>query len=184
MLVDAVHTDTYAGTCAVAFFQEQEARLARLPRFNLTAGVGVNSGLDNIIGNLAAGIVAPIFTGGALQAQVEIASADQEAAIAAYGLTLLTAFEEVETALSNEQLFAQRQEFLESVVAENETALEIARARYEEGRVDLLSVLQMQARVLGARASLIRIRDERLAQRVNLHLALGGSFELASEVEP
>lgn len=168
---------------AAAFFQEQEARLARLPRFNLTAGAGIDSGLDDAIANLAAGIVAPIFTGGALQAQVEIASADQEAAMAAYGLTLLNAFEEVETALSNEQLFAQREEFLERVVAENERALEIARVRYDVGQIDLLSVLQMQARVLGARASLIRIRDERLAQRVNLHLALGGSFELDPELE-
>ena len=74
-------------------------------------------------------------------------------------------------------------QFLESVVTENERALEIARVRYDVGQVDLLSVLQMQARVLGARASLIRIRDERLAQRVNLHLALGGSFELGSEFE-
>ena len=41
----------------------------------------------------------------------------------------------------------------------------------------------MQARVLGARASLIRIRDERLAVRVDLHLALGGSFELAPELD-
>ena len=162
---------------AAAFFQEQEARLARLPSFNLTAGVGIDSGLDDAIGNLAAGIVAPIFTGGALQAQVDIATADQEAAMAAYGLTLLNAFEEVETALSNEQLFEQRQQFLESVVTENERALEIARVRYDVGQIDLLSVLQMQARVLGARASLIRIRDERLAQRVNLHLGLGGSFE-------
>ena len=47
------------------------------------------------------------------------------------------------------------------------------------GKTDLLSVLQ--ARWLGARISLIRIENERLSLRVNLHLALGGSFE---NVEP
>lgn len=63
------------------------------------------------------------------------------------------------------------------MVEENEKAWELANVRYEVGRTDLLSVLQMQARWLGARISLIRIQNERLSQRVNLHLALGGSFE-------
>ena len=61
-------------------------------------------------------------------------------------------------------------------VAENERALQKVQARFKVGRIDLLSVLQIQGRVLGARSSLIAVRNERLAQRVNLHLALGGSF--------
>ena len=162
---------------ATAFLLQQQAELARLPSFNLTAAAGVDSGLNDAIGSLAAGVVAPIFTGGALKAQIETATADQQAAIAAYGQTLLAAFEEVETALSNEGLFEDRQRFLERVVGENEKALEIAQLQYEVGKIDLLSVLQLQARVIGARTSLIRVRNERLAQRVNLHLALGGSFE-------
>jgi hypothetical protein len=38
-------------------------------------------------------------------------------------------------------------------------------------------VLQIQGKWIGARIGLVRIKNERLAQRVNLHLALGGSFE-------
>lgn len=45
-----------------------------------------------------------------------------------------------------------------------------------EGAIDTLSVLQVQARVVAARAGLISIRGQRLAQRVNLRLALGGSL--------
>jgi len=41
----------------------------------------------------------------------------------------------------------------------------------------LLSLLQMQTRWIGARVGLINIQNVRLAQRVNLHLALGGSVE-------
>ena len=59
----------------------------------------------------------------------------------------------------------------------NERAFAKAQAQFDVGRVDLLSVLQIQARVLAARSALIAVRNERLAQRVNLHLALGGSFE-------
>ncbi len=35
----------------------------------------------------------------------------------------------------------------------------------------------MQARTLNSRISLLRIKNARLAQRVDLHLALGGAFE-------
>jgi hypothetical protein len=35
----------------------------------------------------------------------------------------------------------------------------------------------MQARVVGARIGMVTIRSERVIDRVNLHLALGGSFE-------
>jgi len=35
----------------------------------------------------------------------------------------------------------------------------------------------MQARVVGSRIALVNIRNQQLITRVNLHLALGGSFE-------
>jgi len=52
-----------------------------------------------------------------------------------------------------------------------------AGSQYEVGKIDLLSVLQMQARVVGARIAMVGIRNDQLITRVNLHLALGGSFE-------
>jgi len=162
---------------ASAFFLSEQARLAKLPSFTLTAGVGGDNSLDAFVGNLAAGLFAPLYTGGALEGQIEVANADQKAAVAAYGTSVLKAFEEVETSLTNEDLFAQREAFLASAVESNFKAYELALAQYDVGKIDLLSVLQMQSRWLGARIGLIRIKNERLAQRVNLHLALGGSFE-------
>ncbi len=162
---------------AAAFHLTEEARLARLPRFTLNAGVGTASGLSDAITSLGAGLFAPLYSGGALAAQLDVATADQQAAIAVYGKAVLTAFQEVETALANERHFAERERFLESVVGENEKALELARIQFDVGKIDLLSVLQIQARVVGAKVGLIRIKNERLGQRVSLHLALGGSFE-------
>jgi len=162
---------------ASAFYLSEQARLAKLPSFTLTAGVGGNNALDSLVGNLAAGIFAPLYTGGALEGQIEVANADQKAAVAAYGTSVLKAFEEVETSLTNDDLFAQREDFLASAVESNFKAYELALAQYDVGKIDLLSVLQMQSRWLGASIGLIRIKNERLAQRVNLHLALGGSFE-------
>ena len=171
-------------TVAAAFQLTVEAEAARLPSVSLTAAGGqASNDLINILGvdrnffSVGANFLAPIYSGGALKAQVEIATADQKAALAAYGQTALTAFSEVETALSNERLIAEREAFLEDVVKENTEALKLVQRQYEVGRVDLLSVLIIQARLIGAQAALISIRNDRLANRVNLHLALGGSFE-------
>jgi NodT family efflux transporter outer membrane factor (OMF) lipoprotein len=155
------------------FFLTEEARLASLPSFSLTAGAG----LGDAISSLAAGVVGPLYTGGAIEAQLAGATASQQAAIAAYGVAALNAFEEVETALTNEQLFAEREQFLSAVVDNDLKAYEIETVRYDEGATDLLSVSQIQSRWVAGRIALLRIQNERLAQRINLHLALGGSFE-------
>jgi NodT family efflux transporter outer membrane factor (OMF) lipoprotein len=162
---------------ASAFFLTEEARLAKLPSFSLTAGVGGNSDLDGLIGDLAAGLVAPLYTGGALEAQLDIATADQDAAIAAYGATVLQALEQVEGSLTDEALLERREAFLSQSVNNNKQAYDLALKQYNVGQIDLLSVLQMQSRWIGARTGLLRVRNARLAERINLHLALGGSFE-------
>jgi len=166
---------------ASAFYLTEQAELAKLPSFTLSASVGGSSDLDDVIGNLGAGLFAPLFTGGALEAQVEQATADQEAAIAAYGQSLLEAFEEVETALTNEGLFAEREDYLRSSEENSRKAYDMSRTRFDVGQTDLLSVLQIQAQWVGARVGVVNIKNDRLTQRVDLHLALGGSFETAPQ---
>ena len=126
---------------------------------------------------MGANFLAPIYTGGALQAQVEIETAQQEEALAAYGMTALKAFAEVEEGLANETLLREQQDYLEVALAEATEALRIAQDQFDVGRVDLLSVLQQQGQVVAARVQLLNVRDQRLQQRVDLHLALGGSFD-------
>jgi multidrug efflux system outer membrane protein len=161
-----------------AFFLTEEARLAKLPSFDLSVAAGYTS-LTDFIGNLSAGIIAPLYTGGALEGQLEVATADQMAAIAVYGQAVLTAFLEVENALANERIFTRRLELLDKVVDDNQRAYQLAVKQYDVGRIEVLNVLQIQARVLAARSALIRIQNERLATRIDLHLALGGSFEVS-----
>jgi NodT family efflux transporter outer membrane factor (OMF) lipoprotein len=164
-------------TVAAAFYLTEQAEAAKLPSFAITAGVGASSGVSDMIFDLGAGMVAPLFRGGALEAQVDQADAQQKAAIAAYGQAVLKAFEEVEAGLTNGKLQGEREEFLQAVLAENTGAWDLAKTQYEVGKVDLLSVLQMQARVVGAQIAMVNIRNDQLITRVNLHLALGGSFE-------
>ena len=52
--------------------------------------------------------------------------------------------------------------------------------RYRVGSGDLRAVQQQQLALYSAQVALLRVQAERLVQRVNLHLALGGSFDSAS----
>ena len=166
---------------AAAFNLVESAKAAKLPRFSISAGVGGLADAGDAVYQLGAGLFGPLYAGGALQAQVESATANQRAAMAAYGKAVLNAFQEVENAIASEPRLERREELLEQVHEKNAEALELAKIQYDVGRVDLLSVLQMQARTDAARLSLISIRAERLFNRVNLHQSLGGSFE---DVDP
>ena len=168
---------------ASAFHLIQAAEAARLPRITLTAFGGRSTSELLRLAGVGAGfwrlgfdVLAPLFTGGALKAQVSIANADQRTALALYGQAALRAFSEVESTLANEQLLADQQRFLESVLAQDTEALRLDRLRFDAGATDLLHVLQLQARQLNTQFELIDIRNDRLSNRVALHLALGGGF--------
>jgi len=122
-------------------------------------------------------ITAPIFNAGALEAQVDVRSAEQKAAVADYGRIGARAFGEVENALSSAFALEDREAILTESVAANSRALELANVRYRVGVGDLRAVQQQSLALHAARTALLRVQAERLVQRVNLHLALGGSFE-------
>jgi outer membrane protein, multidrug efflux system len=171
---------------AAAFYGVQEAKAARLPSISLTASVSdISSELfvlkdrSNPMWSGGASLLQPVFNAGALQAQVRIRTAEQKQAIAEYGQIGARAFAEVEDALSAEFAATRREAILARAVAENETALDFGRQRYKVGSGDLRAVSQQQLAVFGTRSTLLRVQSERLVQRVNLYLALGGGFDAA-----
>jgi multidrug efflux system outer membrane protein len=168
---------------AAAFYRVEESKAARLPRISLSlSGTSVSSDLivlqnhSNPIWGLGVGLLAPIFSGGALQSQVEIRTAEQKVAIAEYGRIGARAFGEVENALSSEFTLEARAGVLRTAVTENERALEFANVRYRVGAGDLRAVQQQQLSLYAARTTLLRVQSEQLVQRVNLYLALGGGW--------
>ena len=167
-----------------AFYRTQEAKAMRLPRITLVGSyTSVSSELfflkshDNPAGSVGASILQPLFLGGLLQAQVDVRTAEQEAAIAEYGKIGLRAFNEVEGSLAAGSATRERAEILSRGVAQNSRALDLANVRYRVGTFDLRGVQQQQIALDSARAALLRVQSERLVQLVNLHLALGGSFQ-------
>ena len=169
---------------AALFYGVEEAKAARLPRISLVASLSsVSSDLfflkerNNPIVSFGASLLAPIFLGGALQAQVDIRTGEQEQAVADYGRIALRAFGEVENTLSAGFALDERANILDSATAANERALELAQIRYRVGSGDLRAVNQQQLALYSARSAQTHVEAERRAQRVNLYLALGGSFD-------
>jgi NodT family efflux transporter outer membrane factor (OMF) lipoprotein len=168
---------------AAAFHRIHEAKAARLPTIALTTGVSsISSELfvlkdrDNPVWSAGANLLAPIFRGGALKTQVDIRTAEQKQALAAYAAVGLRAFGEVEAALSAEIAARDREQILAQTLADNQRAFEIVQTQFKVGSTDFRFVTQRQLALNATQSSLIRMQAEQRVQRVNLYLALGGSF--------
>jgi multidrug efflux system outer membrane protein len=168
----------------VAFRTQEAAKLALLPSFSFTVEGGRLSdpllsvlGLNPWLIHAVAGMFVPIYQGGALRAQIKIATAQEQQSVAYFGGVALTAFAEVEMVLTNEQLDDQRLPYAENAVRDHSEAVRVANLRYKAGSMDLLSLLQLQEGQIQSQADLIKLQNTQLANRINLHLALGGSFD-------
>ncbi|MDD2904766.1 MAG: efflux transporter outer membrane subunit [Sulfurimonas sp.] len=166
---------------ASAFNRLEEAKAAKLPTISLTGSFGARSDeLEklsdplNVLWNIGGGILFPIFNAGKLDAEVDIKSAEQKAAIANYQKTAFKAFKEVETALSNEILFRKRQQYIEEALENAQLAEKIANENFSAGEITLLDLLQIKRSTLQTQIERVSAQRQLLEQYVNLHLALGG----------
>lgn len=174
----------------VAAFRKQEAaELALLPDFSLgLAGGRFSDGLLSLLrlnpwlATAAIGVSIPIYTGGALQAQVQIATAQQAQEVARYGAAALKAFREVEDALSADAFLALRVPYQQDSLTQRDEALRIAYVQYRAGRIDLLWVSQLQAEQIAVASNLIKLAGTQMANRIKLQLALGSSFDASPAV--
>jgi NodT family efflux transporter outer membrane factor (OMF) lipoprotein len=170
---------------AAAFNRVGEAKAAQLPRLILNANVAVidsdilqlKDDFENPTGGVGGRLIAPIYQGGALKTQVQIRTLEQQEAVMEYARMALRALGDVENTLAASQSLVERRDILRQAVLENERALQLTETSYRVGKTDLRAVQQQQLSVYSARLGLLRLQSEELAQRVNLHLALGGSFQ-------
>ena len=170
-----------------AFRREEAAQLALLPDFSISLAGGRLGDqvlsllhLNPWLASAGIGVSIPIYTGGALQAKVVIATAQQAEAVARYGAVALTAFREVENSLSNERLLALQLPLDQKALDDRTEAVRIATIQYKTGRRDLLWVAQLQTVQLATESNLIKLRGAQRTNRVRLYQALGGSFDAAA----
>ncbi|MFV3076055.1 efflux transporter outer membrane subunit [Niveispirillum fermenti] len=157
------------------------ARAAFFPRLSLTSALGTAStSLSGLFEDgsktwsVGADASLPLFDFGRNQANLDVAKAEQEIAVAQYQGTVRTAFQEVADTLVaratlDDQIAAQT-----ALVAAARESQELSQARYDRGIDSYLQVLDAQRSLYGAERTLIALRLERLANLVTLYKALGG----------
>ncbi len=159
------------------------AKAARLPRITLTGEYGWSSEdlnkllrTENIIWNLTAGLVQPVFDAGRLKAGQRAAEARYEQGAAEYVKAVLDAFADVERALLTRELQLDRREREITFLTEARATQRVAQNRYVKGLVNYLDVLNAQITRYQAEDSLVLVDLTLLRNRVALHRALGGSW--------
>jgi len=166
-----------------AFHLVQTAKAARLPSFALTGAGGylTNEIFQDLkfrpwVWTVAGNMIAPLYTGGYLQAQVKISNENQKAALALYGQALLQAFDDVEVTFTNERYLKDQEKDATEALKSTEDALNLAKVKYEVGQTDLSPVLQLESVVLATQTADTYLQYELIANRIDLYLALGGPF--------
>ena len=169
---------------AASYARTAQARKALYPQISLTASGGTSSqelgdllngnfGVWSLVGNL----VQPLFQGGRLRANVDLAKSQSQQALALYAQSVLSACAEVESALASEHFLAGQQTALETATEQALAARRLAEERYTSGLTDLITMLSAQRSAYQAESQLLTVRRLRLDARIGLHLALGGGFQ-------
>lgn len=159
------------------------ARKEFLPRLTLsgnisTSGPELADVLDpeRLAGNIAAGLFQPLFRGGQLVNNARRASAQAKASLLGYAQTTLEAYREAENALAAERYLALREDALKVAFEEAAAAEEITERRYVGGAASIFDLLNAQTRRISSEAQYIAAKEQRVSNRVQLYMAIGGDF--------
>jgi len=160
------------------------SRAAFMPDLQLSATFGrVTTSLierDPIsVFTLGASVLAPIFDAGRLKAQQDSTAARRNEAAFAYRRAALTAFSDVENALSATQRLREQLDSLAAQQSALQRTLAIASQRYKAGYSPFLDQLDAQRGLLSVQLALSQTRADQLSAYVTLFQALGGGWDRA-----
>lgn len=159
------------------------ARAAFFPSITLTASVGTASnalsGLfegGNGTWTFAPQIRLPIFDAGRNQANLRVAEATRDTAVAQYEKAIQTAFREVADALAERATLAERLQAQRSLVQATQRTLQLSDARFRLGADNYLAVLDAQRTLYAAQQAQITLQLAEQVNRVTLYKVLGGQW--------
>lgn len=157
---------------------------ARLyPDITLSASTGLASlstaalfDKSSLIWSIAAGLTAPIFHGGALEAERRATVDDLRATLADYEQTVLVSFGQVADLLQalahDAELLRTQQRALEAA----SNAVRLQRLSYSGGGTGILPVLDAERQYQRARVGYVQAAAQRYQDTVQLFVAMGGGW--------
>ncbi len=163
------------------------ARAALFPAIQLTASGGYeSSALASLISpanrlySLSAGLMQPIFHGGALRGQVAFSNAQYAELLSTYHKTVISAFSNVEDALVAAQQTQEQQARQQEAVNKAARAFQFAQTQMSAGVVNILTVLNTENALFSAEDELVQVQYLHLQSLVDLFTALGGGWQQGS----
>ncbi len=171
-------------TLVAANAQIGVARAQFFPQLTISASGGVGGdSLSSIfspdgktiygLGSLAQ----PLFEGGKLRGQLNIAKATQLEDVYAYQKTIATALHDVSNALIALKKQRAYREEQEKLVAAAQDATRLARLRYQGGATAYLEVLTTDTNLYNAQLNLVAAQQGEALTLVQLYTALGGGWQ-------
>lgn len=176
-------------TLAAAHADLGAARAAFFPRLSLTAAFGFAS--PSLTSLFSAGrdswsfsprLVLPIFDGGRLDAELDLATVRRNEAVAQYEKAIQTAFREVADGLAGSATLGAQIDAQSRALSQSARAVSLAEARYRAGLDSRLELLDAERTLQAAQQALLTLRHEQIANAVALYKALGGGA--ADDIRP
>jgi len=163
------------------------AKAQFFPQISLTGSGGGAFGRSSAFSSLmssqlgiwsyAAQVSQPIFTGGALTGNLQLAKSEYQQALIAYRQTIQRAFGDVSDALIGYQKFHQVRVRQEDTVADLQESVRLSDMRYNGGTTTYLEVLDGQRSLFSAELLLAQARGTEYQSLVQLYRALGGGWQ-------
>ena len=154
------------------------------PTISLTGFLGGVSGdLTTFLGgsggiwSVGAGLLQPIYQGGRLRRNSEVAQARFDQALAMYQKAALNGYREVADALVTIQKLAEERVQHEAGVIVLVDAADLARARYDSGLASYIEILTADQDLFEQQLRLAQTRGEEFRARAELYRALGGGWQ-------
>ncbi|WP_293945613.1 MULTISPECIES: TolC family protein [unclassified Sphingobacterium] len=170
---------------AAAKLDVQIARKEFYPSLEISAALGLQafkpsylfkmpeSMLYNIIGELAA----PLLNKNGLKAEFSTANSKQIQAVYNYEKTILNAYLEVSTQLSNIENLGKSYDFKTKEVEVLNNSVVVSGDLFKSARADYMEVLMTQRDVLDSKLELIETKKQQLNAVVNIYKDLGGGWK-------
>ncbi len=157
------------------------ARAAFFPRISLSSSVGTASAKlsdlfqpGSAVWSFVPQISVPLFDAGSNLANLDLAKAERDIAVAQYEKAIQTAFREVADALAGQGTLGDQVAAQQSLTEATADSYRLSEARYDKGVDSYLVVLDSQRSTYSAQQGLINVRLSRLTNLATLYKVLGG----------
>ncbi len=163
------------------------AKAQFFPQISLTGSGGGSFGRSSAFSSLmssqvgiwsyGAQVSQPIFTGGALRGNLEVAKSQHQQALISYRQTIQRAFGDVSDALIGYEKFHQVRVRQEDTVKDLQESVRLSNLRYTGGTTTYLEVLDGQRSLFSAELTLAEARGTEYQSLVQLYRVLGGGWQ-------